>query len=400
MPSNNPTSIIFLYVLTLLLVTLGFPFSSYSQPHVNAGLGKGLQITAADSSFSLKFSPRFQVQYEGNLNTSNNDWKEKLIIRRARFKFEGFAYSPSLEYKLELAVSNRDVGRGQAQNNYAGNILLEALIKWHFHKNFALWAGQTKLPGNRGNVTSSQKLQFVDRSLMNAYFNLDRDIGIQLRHQFAIQKAVFKQIAAVSIGEGKNVTANNSGGRDYTFRIEALPFGEFGGGNDYAGADLARTIRPKLAIGVTYDLNKGASREGGQTGNFMDLNKDLHTIFIDGILKYKGSSLMMEYAFKTTPDDDAVIIDEHGKVLQSYNTGKGINLQGGYLFKNNYEIAGRYSQVSPAVETQKNRREEFTLALSKYISGHNIKVQSDFSLVQEATKDNHLRFRLQLEIGL
>src|SRR5690606_4474326 len=113
MLNNNPTSITSLFLLTLLLVTLSFPFSSYSQPHVNAGLGKGLQITAADSSFSLKFSPRFQVQYEGNLNTSNNDWNEKLIIRRARFKFEGFVYSPSLEYKLELALSNRDIGRGQ-----------------------------------------------------------------------------------------------------------------------------------------------------------------------------------------------------------------------------------------------------------------------------------------------
>lgn len=393
MPFKN-VAIIKLFVLSLPIVTLGLPFFSYSQPYTKASLGNGLQITAADSSFSLKFSPRFQLQYEGNLNQKNNDREEKLIIRRARFKFEGFIYNPSLEYKLEAALSSRDIGKD------AGNILLEALIKWHFYQNFELWVGQTKLPGNRGNIISSQKLQFVDRSAFNAYFNLDRDIGIQLRHKFNIQKTVFKQIVSIATGEGKNITANNSGGHDFTFKVEALPFGEFTGKGDYYGADIARETRPKLAIGIAYDLNKGASREGGQTGNYLNAHKDLHTIFIDGILKYRGSSFMIEYGHKATPDNPVTALDDKGNVLQSFNVGSGINIQGGYLFKNNFEVAGRYSQITPAIKTHKNEREEFTLALSKYIHGHNLKVQSDFSLIQEATQEDCFRFRLQLEVGL
>lgn len=385
--------------LSFVFFYCSFCLAAHAQPHVEAKFGKGLKVTAADSSFSLKISPRFQTMYEGNLNLNNDDWEEKFIIKRARIKLEGFAFDPSLEYKIELAFSNRDIGRGIPQTNNAGNILLEALVKWNFHRNLELWAGQTKLPGNRERVISSQNLQFVDRSILNSYFTLDRDIGIQLRNKFNIQSAVFNQAVSIATGEGKNITTNNAGGRNYTFRLEALPFGEFKDKGDYIGADLAREETPRLAIGVSYDLNKQASRENGQSGSFLEAKRDLHTLFIDGMFKYKGSSLMFEYALKTATHGPVVAL-ENGTVLQSFATGNGLNLQAGYLFKNNVELSARYSQVTPDEETQRNNEEEYTLGLSKYISGHNLKVQGDISMVQEQGLDDQLRFRLQLEIGL
>ena len=56
---------------------------------------------------------------------------------------------------------------------------MDAVLKNHINENWSLWFGQTKLPGNRERVYSSQELQFVDRSLVNARFNLDRDVGVQ-----------------------------------------------------------------------------------------------------------------------------------------------------------------------------------------------------------------------------
>lgn len=386
-----------IWSFVIFYFTLHVP--SYAQPYAEAKFGKGLKVTAADSSFSIKISPRFQTMYEGNLNLNSDDWEEKLIIRRARLKLEGFAFDPSLEYKIELAFSNRDIGKGIPQTNNAGNILLEAVVKWNFYKNLELWVGQTKLPGNRERVMSSQNLQLVDRSILNSYFNLDRDIGLQLRNKFNIQDAVFKQAVSMATGEGKNITTNNAGGRNYTFRLEALPFGEFKDKGDYSGADLSREDSPKLAIGVSYDLNKQASRENGQSGSFLEAKRDLHTLFVDGMFKYKGSSLMFEYATKTATDGPVLAVED-GEVTQSFATGSGLNLQAGYLFKNDFEVSARYSQVTPHDETQRNKEEEYTLGLSKYISGHNLKVQGDVSVVQEQGMDNHLRFRLQMEIGL
>src|SRR5690606_16221114 len=259
------------------------------------------------------FSARFQTLYSGSLNTGDGSYDDALLIRRSRLKFTGFAYSPKLKYKIELGMSNRDIGvEPLRQNNYANNIIYDAVLVWDFYKNFELWLGQTKLPGNRERVISSQSLQFVDRSAVNAYFNLDRDIGVQLRHQFALNNIVFREILSVSMGEGRGVTVSNTGGYDYTLRGEILPFGEFTGDGDYFSSDLLREEEPKLSIGVTYDFNKGASREGGQLGNYLPENRDLSTVFVDAIFKYQGHSMLMEYANKTAPDGARVsVMDEN-----------------------------------------------------------------------------------------
>src|SRR5690606_20106056 len=108
--------------------------------------------------------------------------EQSFLIRRARLKFDGFAYSPKLRYKIELGLSNQDIAGASEFTGDAPRIIYDAVIMWRFYQNFELWAGQTKLPGNRERVISSANLQLIDRSLLNSTFNIDRDIGFQLRH--------------------------------------------------------------------------------------------------------------------------------------------------------------------------------------------------------------------------
>ncbi len=84
---------------------------------------------------------------------------------------------------------------------------------WSFAKNWELWAGQTKLPGNVERVVSSANLQFIDRSILNSRFNIDRDLGFQIRHKSAWgNNFITKEKFALSQGEGRNVTKGNQGG--------------------------------------------------------------------------------------------------------------------------------------------------------------------------------------------
>jgi hypothetical protein len=71
----------------------------------------------------------------------------------------------------------------------------------------------------------------------------------------------------------------------------------------------------------------------------------------------------------------------------------------GYLMKNNWEIAGRYTQVNPEAQTLNNNISQYTLGFSRYVVGHNLKVQGDISLTQEASKENKMMFRLQTEFN-
>lgn len=369
-------------------------FVSNAQNRINGQFGDGISMVAQDSSFSLTFSPRMQLLYDGVLNTGTEEWSDQAMVRRARLKFKGFAYHPSLTYELELGLSNSDTDGATDANSNTAKIILDAVLMWEFHKNFSLWFGQAKLPGTRANLVSSQELQFVDRSILNDRFTLERAFGVQVHHKFAVGKVVFREAFAISMGEGRNYTADNRGGHDYTARFEVLPFGDF---DDYVVTDFERSSTPLLSAGVVFDYNDGASREGGQTGDFLAVERDLRTWLIDALFKYNGFSAMAEYADKKAPDGPLV---RSGNDFVTFYTGMGLNLQAGYLFKNNIEIAGRYAMVRPDAVITENDHDQYTLGVSKYIARHNLKVQSDITLISEETQDDAVAYRLQVELSL
>ncbi len=174
-----------LKVVTLLCICT---FLSTNAQQINAPkFGKGLfNLVGKDSTWSMKIGLRFQTLATSKWDVNNGltNPQSSILIRRARLKFDGFAYSPKLKYKIELGFSNRDESGASKYTSNAPRQILDAVLKWNFYDNFVLWAGQTKLPGNRERVISSANLQQVDRSLLNSRVNIDRDIGIQLRHHF------------------------------------------------------------------------------------------------------------------------------------------------------------------------------------------------------------------------
>ena len=369
--------------------------------------GKGLfNLIGKDSSFSMNVSARMQMLGTSNwdLNNGLSNPSSSLLVRRARLKFSGFAYSPKLKYKLELGLSNRDIGKASSFTNEAPKYILDAVVKWNFSGNFVLWFGQTKLPGNRERVISSGDLQQVDRSLLNSRFNIDRDMGFQLRHHFNLTDTfIVKEMFAVSQGEGRNITTGNLGGHQYTSRVELLPFGKFASKGDYRGSDLKFEPTPKLAMGFTYDFNNDAVKNRSNQGSYMTndtgfYSTNISTVFVDAMYKHKGFSVMAEYAYRDSEDAFAKNSDGTltGDVVQ---VGNALNLQTGYLLTKTLEISGRYTNIDWDSDiTGKGAENQYTLGLSKYIVGHKLKVQTDVSYLDLASKTNQFMYRLQVDI--
>ena len=388
-------------IVVILLIT---SLAAQSQTIKDMKFGKGMiNFTAKDSSFSVKFAPRFQL-------LSTTDWEDdgdgygkpntSFIIRRARLKFSGFAFSPKLKYKFELGLSNRDIAGASIYNKNTPRYILDAVVKWNFYENLVLWVGQTKLPGNRERVISSANLQLVDRSLLNAAFNIDRDIGLQLRHHFTLgENFVIREVFSWAQGEGRNVVTGNLGGHQYTGRLEFLPFGTFKGKGDYKGGALTREEKPKLAVGASYDFNNNAVKTLSNRGIYMinDVGyyeTNISTIFVDAILKYRGFSFMGEYSNREAGDAIAKNSDgsETGEVVPE---GNGVNVLSGYLFKKNWEVTGRYSFI----DLKFNQiSEQYSLGVSKYIVGHKLKVQTDISYLTLDDLGSDIRFRIQLDV--
>ena len=84
-----------------------------------------------------------------------------------------------------------------------------------------------------------------------------------------------------------------------------------------------------------------------------------------------------------------------------YSTGSSLNIQFGYLLKNNWEPAFRYTTVNPdAVNMDDDATfSQITFGISRYVVGHNLKVQSDISLMtNELNAEQQIMFRLQAEM--
>jgi hypothetical protein len=393
-----------LYIVTAVL----FSFTVVSQEISDTSFGKGmLNFVAKDSTFSIKFAPRFQVRSMSSWDhngESYNSADHNFIVRRARLKFDGFAYSPKLKYKIELGLSNRDISGANEFNRNTPRYILDAVIMWKFAKNWEFWAGQTKLPGNVERVVSSANLQLIDRSLLNSRFNIDRDLGVQLRHKSNLGgNFLMREKFSISQGEGRNVTEGNEGGLQYTSRIELLPFGAFTSKGDYSQSDLKREVKPKLMAGFTYNFNQDAVRERGFAGDYMIrqdgsiYQTDQTTLFIDAVFKYNGFSFMGEYAKRTADNEIAKELDNTptGDVVL---TGNALNLQAGYLFKNNYELAGRYTSVAYEAITGSAPVKQYTLGFNRFLVGHKLKVQSDISYTTLDGATDNITFRLGFDI--
>ncbi len=391
-----------------IALAFGLVLAVHSQEISDTSFGKGLiNFVAKDSSFSIKFAPRFQVRYNSAWNHNGDNYgspEYNFLVRRARLKFDGFAYSPKLKYKLELGLSNRDVSGANPFTRNAPRYILDAVIMWNFAENFELWAGQTKLPGNVERVVSSANLQLIDRSLLNSRFNIDRDMGIQLRHKTKLGgNFLMREKLALSQGEGRNITEGNQGGLQYTARLELLPFGTFQSKGDYTGSDLKREEAPKLMLGFTYDLNQDAVKTRSVLGSYMFKDDgslyqtDITTFFADAMFKYNGFSFMGEYANRKADKPVAVNTDnsETGDIVL---VGNALNLQAGYLLKCNYEFVGRFTTLDYESVTNALPTKQYTFGVNKFIVGHKLKVQSDLSYTTvNGTKDNIL-FRLGFDI--
>ncbi len=369
----------------------------------NFNYGKGIGMISPDSSF--RFNIRFRMQNRLAISSYDNSISNvEVRIRRLRLKFDGWVFTPRLSYAVELAFSRRDI---KPLPGSPPNMINDAMILYKATKHLSIGFGQTKLPGNRQRVISSGNIQLVDRSIANGIFNIDRDFGGFIFYFNKLSDNIHYRLkGAITTGEGRNSTKNTSDGLSYTARIELLPLGEFTNKGDYFEGDLERESTPKLAIGLTYNYNDDAVRTAGQRGNEMWDNKNLAHFMADLIFKYSGMSFEAEYLQRKTDNPISINPDDTEEQLFVYK-GFGVNFQLGYLLPKNYEIACRYTAITPDEEIRMlvEKVDNYVIGISKYIRGHTLKVQSDFiySIREDmptGMKDNYYEFRFQIELGI
>ncbi len=228
--------------------------------------------------------------------------KTEARVKRLRLRFDGYIYSPKLVYSVQLGFTSYDT---EPLPGGDMNIVRDAIVYYVPNAAWNIGFGQTKIKANRARINSSSALQFVDRSIVNSEFNLDRDFGLfgeynPLRGEGFNLSAK----ASVTLGEGRNWGSSPTGGLAYTGRLELYPLGRFKSKGDVIEGNYEFEERVKILLAGAYSYNHKASRLKGQRGAVMpgDATRNLGSYFVDFILEYRGFAFYTDFMGRSCSD--------------------------------------------------------------------------------------------------
>jgi hypothetical protein len=358
---------------------------------ISAKPGKGVTFED-EGSFKLQLRGRFQVQEA--IAEQDGDVETDSLVRRARLAVEGYLFDEAIEYELQLGFAGRDLDSN-------GSAVLDAYVNLAYLRDLNLKVGQFKIPFERSNLISSSSLQFVDRSRIVGELSEDRDRGIALHSDdlFGMDGLLGYNLGIFS-GEGRG-RVPAPGGFLYVARVDVRPFGAF---DDYKEGDLARSEKPRLALGGAVSYNQNAIRKGGTRGSvfqalalFDDFEGfDYLGLTADAVFKWNGLSLFGEFAWRDAQGDDVFRADLEGvtTTVRPENTW-GWFIQAGQMIGPNWEVVARYDEQHALAGSDEGFVEDLLGAgrsagagVNWYVHGHSLKVQADYFRVWGGEAEN------------
>lgn len=381
-------------------------------------IGKGFSFASKDGRFSIQVRGRVQLRYDfEHPNVEGEPIDHVAQLRRVRLVLMGNVFSPNIKYHFQFGFSPRDMTNDLPSDptSIRRNPLRDARIEFDRIRDFNVWVGQFKVPFSRQRVLSSSNMNMVDRSIVNADFNLDRDIGIEafskdvggLGHKLAYYVGVF-------MGEGRNAFELSDPGLLYVARFEVNPFGKF---DDYVEGDLARSNKPGLSIGAAYAFQDRAHPARGVVGDAPadGGTTDFHHATADVMFKLQGFSLLagahLRRGFNRV---NGGAVDDMGVAIPTVAARSGLAwyAQAGYLVpKIPLEFVARYGMIrkfefAGDPSSQRNA-DEAGVGINYYFVGHDLKLQLDYFRLWDETmgvgyadqaKHGTDRIRLQLQV--
>lgn len=353
--------------------------------------GRGVRLLSDDGAFTLTMRGRIQSRVDLDHRTEPETQTDlSLRIRRARLVFLGGLVDRDIEFYLQVGLGSDDL-------DPEGIVpLRDAVVTWTALRDLHVRVGQMKVNFNRERMISSSSLQLVDRSQVNAELSLDRDVGVQVFSNdfLGLGERLGYQLGAYG-GAGRNRIRQGTG-LLYAARVWVNPFGEFD--DLFFEADLARSPKPRLSIGLAAGLNQGAIRERSTHGSTLTTQADTRHAAADMLFKILGLSIQAE-----------ALVREARRLEDSPDgpiplSAMGAMVQAGFVLPIDLELSGRWSRVTPiGLDQGAPGRTIVTGGVGWYVERHDLKLQGDYALgwgelgVAQHDRPDHLA-RVQLQL--
>lgn len=364
-------------------------------------LESGLLLSFQDGDYSFNMGgfiqPAFVWQQQGNA-----DPQYRLNARNAFLRIGGRAVKEKLSFLIQTNFS-------EAQP------LFDAWVAYHPLKSITISAGQKQtFANNREMLFREDRLQFPGRSMLSESLSrTGREFGLFVEGRFG-EKFGIAPMLAITSGDGRNSFGVDSrdtdiGGLKYAGRLDIYPLGFFSPGNELFSSDLLHEKRPRLALGAAFSLNRGASNAVGEGhGDFLLYNKngaqqlpDYRQLYVDLLAKYRGLSLLLEFGNASAAglsenylDANAIQLLAPQQISSLLRLGNAYNAQLGYVTRSGFSADLRYSKSLPEFANHDGNllpdAERYTLGLSKYIKGHNLKLQAAYNWMPANDNPNRM----------
>lgn len=354
---------------------------------------KGFRFETADGNWQTNLQWRGQLRFTNpssgdprQLGAFNDDDQSTFEARRLRMKIGGHGFQPWLKYYFEVDLQpSRDTDDSSSSSSARVIDWRVDVAKWDWG---GIRVGQWKIDYNRERVDSSGRQQFVERSIINRVFTIDRQVGVQLRGRaFKNTAADMHWYLGAFTGEGRGVrgTDNNLlyagrlqwnmlGGRDVALRQTDVEYTELPTASLAFAASTTEGSCTRWSSSGCGNLD-GFTRAGDALADQFKIEQAVQ----DFAFKYRGLSIQQELHYKEITDRAT---DERSRLRGGY-------LQSGYFFHNMFpsfpkplELALRYAYLEEpnAVDLSlDNDRSEITFAANWFFAGHNNKLTFDIS---------------------
>ncbi|MCY1009053.1 hypothetical protein OV079_26530 [Nannocystis pusilla] len=339
--------------------------------------GKGLEVKSKDGRYSLSLSLRTGFMYSGR-RQAGAAYDHAFEIRRLRLVFSGNVFSKSIKYFVQLAVAPRELNfvDGVARSGP----LLDNYVVFDRLRDANLRIGLYRVMYTRERNIADINPLLIDRSLANAEFNVDRDIGLDVRSEDIGGLGKLRYYAGVFMGDGRDQNRFSDPGLMYTARVDFLPFGLF---DDYEASDQTRLRRPRLSLGFAYAFNDRARNNRGVLGSppADGGTTNYHNLTTDMMFKWAGFSLEAAFLWREGRRNPGHAVDDMGAPLpvEAARNGHGWMTQAAFLIpRTGLEPALRTSGIRGLGLTSMPDRNELGGGLNYYFAGHNLKLQLDY----------------------
>ena len=360
-----PPAIVFvLWTAPLLAQTAPAP-APPPPPETKVDASRG-GITISSGVNSLTIGARAQVRwtlddrdaFDGDAVGSGVGHEDGALsafdVPRLRVTLSGGVFKPWMKYSFQFDFS-RTSGEGASK-------IKDAILEIRpVGKAYRVQVGQFKAPFGLQQITSSGRLQFVDRAITDAKFNPGRDMGVMLSGTAAGR--TFGYDAGIFNGSGESLRQNNRS-HLWVLRGYVNPLGA------YAPAEGAIDAGDKGVMHLGVGIRGGKQIRGRSAAGVFDDPDDQTAYNVEFAYKRPRFYTTAEYFWMT----DEQQVPTTGPDIDS----RGFHAQAGVMpIPRKVEVGLLFARVNGNTDVDDAELSELRGVVGYYWQAHNLKLQAD-----------------------